>query len=49
MRIPGFRDLSPWAVAKQAAKDFIHDDMPTSAAALVFRALLALFPFAIFL
>jgi membrane protein len=36
-------------VAVRAGKDFVNHDMPTYAAALAFRALLALFPFAIFL
>jgi len=49
MRIPGFRGLSPRAVAVRAGKDFVNHDMPTYAAALAFRALLAFFPFALFL
>ncbi len=49
MRIPGLRGLSPWGVAKRAVKDFVDDDMVAYAAALAFRVLLALFPFAIFL
>jgi membrane protein len=36
-------------VAKRSVKDFADDDMTTYAAALAFRVLLALFPFAIFL
>jgi membrane protein len=49
MRIPGLRGLGPGALARRAVKDFIDDDMATHAAALAFRILLALFPFAIFL
>ena len=49
MRIPGFADLSPVAVAKEAVKDFFADDMLTYAAALAYHLLLALFPFVIFL
>ena len=49
MRIPGFADLSPWNVVKQAVKSFIDDDMVTYAAALSYHLTLALFPFVIFL
>jgi membrane protein len=49
MTIPGLRGSSPWAVANRACRDFVADDMPTYAAALAFRSLLALVPFAIFL
>jgi membrane protein len=43
------RSVSTLRVAKLALKEFTVDDMPTYAAALAYRALLALFPFLIFL
>ena len=49
MRIPGFGEASPFEAAKLTVTDFVDDDMPTYAAALAFRVLLALFPFLIFL
>jgi membrane protein len=49
MRIPGFADLSPWDVVKQAVKSFFDDDMVTYAAALSYHLTLALFPFIIFM
>jgi membrane protein len=49
MTVPGFADKQPIAVLKRAVKDFIDDDMLTSAAALSYHVLLALFPFIIFL
>lgn len=49
MRIPGLHGLGPGALATRAVKGFIDDDMATHAAALAFRILLALFPFALFL
>jgi len=49
MRIPGFADLEPWDVVKQAVKSFIDDDMVTYAAALSYHLALALFPFIIFM
>ena len=48
MAVPGFGDLSVFAVAKRAIKDFMNDDMTTYAAALTYRVLLAIFPFLIF-
>jgi membrane protein len=49
MRIPGFADLEPWDVVKQAVKSFFDDDMVTYAAALSYHLALALFPFIIFM
>ena len=49
MRIPGFADLEPWDVVKQAVKSFFDDDMVTYAAALSYHLTLALFPFIIFM
>ena len=49
MRIPGFADLEPWDVVKQAVKSFLDDDMTTYAAALSYHLTLALFPFIIFM
>ena len=49
MRIPGFADLEPWTVVKQAVKSFMDDDMVTYAAALSYHLTLALFPFVIFM
>lgn len=49
MRIPGFGGQPPVAVLRRAARGFFHDDMPIFAAALSYHALLALFPFLIFL
>lgn len=49
MRIPGLRGLSPMNVLKEAAKDFLADDMTTYASALSYQVLFALFPFIIFL
>src|SRR5688572_23914534 len=49
MRIPGFEDLKPWDVIKQAVKSFLDDDMATYAAALSYHLTLALFPFVIFM
>lgn len=49
MGVPGFNDLSVFAVAKRAVKDFMRDDMNTYAAALTYRILLAIFPFLIFM
>jgi membrane protein len=49
MRIPGFEDLEPWDVIKQAVKSFLDDDMVTYAAALSYHLTLALFPFIIFM
>jgi membrane protein len=49
MRIPGFADLEPWDVVKQAVKSFLDDDMGTYAAALSYHLTLALFPFIIFM
>lgn len=47
--ISGFEGLSPVGVTKQAAKEFMEDDMNTHAAALTYRILLAIFPFLIFI
>lgn len=49
MPIPGLQGVSPRDVTTEAVRGFVDDDMTTYAAALAFRALLALFPFAIFL
>ncbi len=49
MQLPGLRGLSVWRVLKQSFSKFFADDMPTYGAALALRALLALFPFLIFL
>jgi membrane protein len=48
VRIPGFAELAPAAVVREALRDFFTDDMPTYAAALAYHLLLALFPFVIF-
>ncbi len=49
MQIPGLRGKSPFTLAKRSVKEFMDDDMTTHAAALAYHALLALFPFFIFL
>ncbi len=49
MRIPGFGGIGPLEALKRAGRGFLRDDMATHAAALAYHALLALFPFAIFL
>ena len=49
MRIPGLRGLAPRELAKRSVKGFLADDMTTYAAALSYHALLALFPFVLFL
>ncbi len=49
MQIPGLRGIGPIELAKRSIKEFFGDDMTTYAAALAYHALLALFPFAIFL
>lgn len=49
MRIPGLRGLRVRDVAKDTARAFLDDDVPTYAAALAFRILFSLFPFLIFL
>ncbi len=49
MRIPGLRGLGLGTVASDAAREFLDDDVPTYAAALAFRTLFSLFPFALFL
>ena len=49
MVIPGLRGLSPFALAKEAVKDFLDDDMTTYASALAYQIFFSLFPFIIFL
>ena len=49
MRIPGLRGMGPFALVKEAVKDFLDDDMSTYASALAYQVLFSLFPFAIFL
>ncbi len=49
MQIPGLRGIGPGELAKRSIKEFLGDDMTTYAAALAYHALLALFPFTIFL
>ena len=49
MSLPGLRGLSVWQLLKQSFSKFFADDMATYGAALALRALLALFPFLIFL
>jgi len=49
MQIPGLEGENPFTLAKRSIKEFVDDDMPTHAAALSYHALLALFPFFIFL
>jgi membrane protein len=49
MRIPGLRGLGPFALIKEAVKDFLDDDMTTYAAALAYQVLFSIFPFLIFL
>ncbi len=49
MEIPGLHGLAPKELAKRSVKQFLGDDMMTYAAALSYHALLALFPFVIFL
>ena len=49
MRIPGFAGLPPEEVVQRAARSFIRHEMPIYAAALSYHAMLALFPFLIFL
>lgn len=49
MTLPGLRGLSVWRVLKLSFVKFFADDMPTYGAALALRALLALFPFLIFM
>lgn len=49
MQIPGLRGLGPFALIKQAVKDFSDDDMSTYASALAYQVLFSIFPFIIFL
>lgn len=49
MRIPGLRGLSPFALLKEATKDFFEDDMTTYASALAYQVFFSIFPFVIFL
>lgn len=49
MAIPGLQGMSPKAVAIQAYKQFMRDDMSTYAAALSYSVLFALAPFTLFL
>jgi membrane protein len=49
MQIPGLKGESPITLGKRAIREFMDDDMTTHAAALSYHALLALFPFFIFL
>lgn len=49
MQIPGLKGKSPITLGKRAVREFMDDDMTTHAAALAYHALLALFPFFIFL
>lgn len=49
MEIPGLRGLTVKELGKRSVKQFLNDDMTTYAAALSYHALLALFPFIIFL
>jgi membrane protein len=49
MRLPGMRGLGLWTVTRDTVRAFLDDDVPNYAAALAFRALFSLFPFALFL
>lgn len=46
---PDLRRVSPWTFSRRVVASYIADDMAIYAAALSFHALLALFPFLIFL
>ncbi len=49
MRLPGRRGLAPAELFRRSIRAYLEDDMTTYAAALAFYALLALFPFIVFL
>lgn len=49
MRIPGLRGLRVRTVATETVREFLKDDVPTYSAALAFRTLFSIFPFAIVL
>ncbi len=49
MRIPAFRGLSLYELAKRSVTYYLQNDMLTYAAALAFQALFSIFPFLIVL
>ncbi len=49
MQILGLRGINPFALVKEAVKDFLDDDMTTYASALAYQIFFSIFPFIIFL